>query len=256
MKKLILAHRGSLPSSKLLRNAFIKLGYPKLLVTRNPEKDIIFRYGNSSSTREKTLLNPPRFIQLLADKEYFSNFCIDAGISAPVFTKLNKRLPESFPVLVRSTLRGMGSEGIHPISNLEELSKMNTSWYWVPYYKLSKEYRVHVVNGKIVKVFCKKFNGKIDNNGVIVRNNDNSSFSLVDYKGGLEKGKYTRMKDIVNNLIDEFNKVYKGHNLFFALDMGWAKNKKGYIVLEGNSAPGLNENTALEYAKILGPLLF
>jgi hypothetical protein len=256
VSKLILAHRVSLPSSKLLRNALVKEGYPRLLVTRNPEKSILFRYGNSASAYVNSDLNPPEFIKLLADKDRFSKFCQKHGISSPVFTKLRKRLPESFPVLVRSTLTGTASKGIYPIKDLDELSEMNTNWHWVPYYNLSNEYRVHICDGKIIKVFCKKFNGTINKNGIVIRNNDNSAFSLVDFEGGLKSGKYSRLKDVVDNLVAELSSAYSDYSLFFALDIGWAKNKKGYIVLEGNSAPGLNENTALEYAKVLGPLLF
>jgi hypothetical protein len=256
MKKLILAHSGSLPSSRILRDALIQLGYPKILITRDSNKDILFRYGNSSPARCFSSLNPPEFIRLLSDKERFSLFCTKYGISAPIFTKLSKRLPETFPVLVRSTLKGSGSEGIYPVNDLEELSEMNTNWYWVPYYQLSKEYRVHIVDEKVVKVFCKKFNGTIDHNGIIIRNNDNSMFSLVNFEGGLEEGKYNKMKEMVDSLIYELGNSFKDSHLFFALDIGWAKGKKDYIILEGNSAPGLNEDTALKYAEILGPLLF
>jgi D-alanine-D-alanine ligase-like ATP-grasp enzyme len=35
---------------------------------------------------------------------------------------------------------------------------------------------------------------------------------------------------------------------YFGLDAGWDANKKEYFIYEINSAPGLNERSAFEYA--------
>jgi hypothetical protein len=254
MKKMILAHRTSLPSAKILRDSFVKLGYPKVLVTRNPDKNILFSYGDSSHYGTY-LVNPPDFISFMANKKLFSGHCSNVGIPAPVFTKLIKLLPESFPVLVRSTLTGSGSKGIYPVTSLKELQDMDINWWWTPYYQLTREYRVHVVGGKIIKCFCKNFDGEIDSTGIIIRNNDNSHFSLVDIEN---PDKYQKLRAIVYRLLESLKgKFGVGvENLFFALDLGFGKNEREYILIEGNSAPGLNESTAIKYAEILGPLLF
>lgn len=252
MNKMILTHN-SIPSAKVLRNALVSLGYPKILVTKNNNKNILFRYGSSVPANCSNEINPPEFIKLMANKERFSNFCQNNKITAPIFTKLKNSLPESFPILVRNTLVGMGSEGIFPISSLDELCTMDTNWYWVPYYNLTREYRVHVVNETIVKGFCKKFSGKINKEGIIIRNNENSKFSLIDIN---DEDKYKKLRGVTSNLINAFAKKFKDNVLFFALDIGWGNNEKEYIILEGNSAPGLNEDTAIMYAEILGPILF
>jgi len=252
MSKLILAHSGSIPSTKILRDALVNLGYPKLLVTRNASKPIIFRYGNSEPANCYEILNPPSFIRMTSDKKIFSGYCDNIGISAPIFSKLNKVLPDSFPVLVRSTLTGQGSEGIYPVKTLDELSKIDTNWHWVPYYNLKNEYRVHVVCGEIVKVFRKKFEGESED-GIIIRNNSNSHFSLVNTN---KDGEFVKLKLVVSTLVEELTAKFNNYKLFFALDIGWGQNEREYIILEANSAPGLNESTALEYAKRIGPILY
>lgn len=254
MVKLILSNSGCIPSAKELREALVELGYPKILITTNPEKDILFRYGNSSYCNCNDLLNPPSFIKLLSNKKAFSNFCHDSEITAPVFTRIKDKMPENFPILVRSTLTGSKSEGIYPINSFEELAKMNINYWWVPYYNLTQEYRIHVVGGNIIKGFCKKFTGEVDKEtGVIIRNNDNSQFSLIDIEN---TEKYNKLREIVRRVQDALYSIYENSILFYALDIGWGKNKKEYIIIEGNTAPGLNRNTALDYARILGPVLF
>ena len=252
MKDLILAHAGSMPSARLLREALVEQGFPKLLITRNPEKVIKFRYGNSAPSICNEILNPANFIKMTANKEIFSNFCNKIGVTAPVFSRLSTVLPDSLPVLVRSTLTGQGSEGIYPINNLDELSGIDTSWYWVPYYQLKKEYRVHVAGGRILKVFCKQFEGETTN-GIVIRNNSNSHFSVVDTN---KEGTFAKLKEVVKILNTELLERFKNSSLFFALDIGWGEKEREYIVLEANSAPGLNVNTANEYASVLGPILY
>lgn len=245
----------AVPSAKLLRDAFIALGYPKLLVTRDTNKRIILRYGYSGQCLiKKDIFNCPDFIKLTVDKRNFSTLCYDLGLCSPVFVRLKEKLPEHFPILVRETLTGYGSNGIIPITTIDELEGLSPHLYWTPYYKLSTEYRVHIVNKKIIRIFVKNFDGEVRDDGVIIRNNTNSHFSLIDLERKIANGRFKKLFSIVEILTESLMEKYG--NIFFALDVGWGSNEKDYIILEGNSAPGLNENSAYSYAQEIGPILF
>jgi len=258
MKDLILANSGCVPSARMLRDALENLGYPRLLVTRDETKTRIkLRYGNSSNITSiyKDVINPREFISLSANKESFSLFCHEVGIRAPVFTKLHTEWPSEFPALIRSTLTGKGCEGISTVSSMSELKELNQNYFWTPYCKVNKEYRVHVIDGNIIRVFEKQFEGETVD-GTIIRNNDNSHFSLVlDFDSKVAKGKFTKLTSVVNEL---YKKLYNKYNmpLMFSIDIGWDSTNTNYIIFEINTASGLVENTAMEYAKHLGRILF
>jgi len=252
MSKLILANKGCIPSAITLREQIRKLSGIKLLVTTNPEKEnIVFRYGNSSMTNypSKDIVNNASFIYLSSNKQLFSQFCIINGIRAPIFNKLNFQMPDEFPILVRETLSGKGCEGIHKIYSVENLIGLNPNWNWTPYCNIKKEYRVHIINGKIIRVFEKIFQGE-NNDGIIIRNNDNSKFSLIEnINEKILIGKFTRLNEVSLKLYDLLSEKHENIPLMFSLDIGFDAEKRDYIIFEANSASGLNENTAMEYAK-------
>lgn len=244
MDNYILSSRSSFPSAKILRNALVELGYPKLKVTykasilkRNP----IVRYGNSERilSGDDTHLNSMDFIHQLSDKNLFSTL-LKEKVYVPIFSR---ELPKDtdFPIIVRKFMSACKGKGIVVCKNLEEYEKNNCRHYfWTHYVNLDFELRVHVIGGEIKKVFKKIYVEEEPEEEFPIRTSEHYHFSLVD------PGKYKKLLesvDIVSEILGKDN--------FYALDIGWDKNKKKYFILEGNSAPGLNELTANLYAEYI-----
>lgn len=242
----ILSNRGTIPSSKLLRDALVKITGERILVTIRPEniKDFNYiRYGNSSpvdleSTESDTLYNSAHFIALASSKYRFSRLMLDNDIYSPVYYSTEK--PENFPVVLRSSLSLSGGKGISVANNIEEFNELFTRW-WTPYIYTKFELRVHILGGAIVKIFKKILNDDIEDNKTVIRNNNCCHFSLRNL------GKYSKLVETVGKL--ESIEGFDGK--FYSLDIGWDSKKKDYFVFEANSASGLNENTAELYAEYL-----
>jgi hypothetical protein len=240
----ILAGPSSFPSARVLRDAIEKLTGKHYLITNKPgiATNAIARYGgNITVPGIETPYNSINLIGHLSNKLHFAGICIELGLNAPDFHTGGE--PTEYPVLVRETLTGFGGAGIHVCNTQSQFRQtMRRGWFWVPFYHMDSEYRVHVANGQILRIFEKVPTS--DLGPTPIRNNESCHFSLLAKPRCGE----TMRKAVATLCADP--RFSQG---FFALDMGWdAKNKK-LIIIEGNSAPGLNENTAEMYARaILG----
>ena len=262
---MILTHQDSFPSAKILRNSIAKeLGWDKkeLLVTKNPNRisTLHVRYGNSSSTRARNssnVLNSQTFIKTCAHKREMVTRIMKGSkksIPSTEFISLSKRLPtnDEFPFLVRETLTSGGSKGILLFQEFEDfldaLGKgvIKYGSYWSPYIVFSEEYRVHVLGGKIGKIFRKELNDAEKVENIYIRNNDNSHF----YRLKIEKTPKS-VRGIVKNFHDFYKGNFRGESYFTALDIGIRANDDNAVFIEANTAPGLNEATADVYAKFI-----
>lgn len=262
---MILSHSGSIPSAKILRNAILEeLGWKKrqLLITSDNSKitgRLHLRFGNSSPVPigdPKGVINSSKFIRFCSDKrEVARYFSKHAEVPVPQFTKLKKKIPnkKDFPFLVRTTLTSSGSKGIMIFQEFKEFlealkkGKIKYNSYWTPYYSFKEEFRVHILGGKIGKIFRKQLNDKDSISSIYIRNNDNSHF----YRLALEN-----TPESVINLVKIFHeRMIKGFgkdfNYFTALDVGVVKDGSEAVLIEPNTAPGLNSRTAKIYAKYI-----
>lgn len=160
------------------------------------------------------------------------------GIYSPVY---NKSLGELvFPLLIRETLTSFGCRGIHVIKNEEEFNEVwRNSYFWTKYVTLNFELRVHILGGKLSKIFKKELNEPQE---YPIRNNSLCHFSLRNLE------KYPKLDSFIGNLTN-IEEVSKGK--FYSIDIGWDSENKKYFVIEFNTGSGLNENTAEEYAKYI-----
>lgn len=257
---MILADSGSFPSAKTLRDAICKeLGWDKkkLLVTKNPNKitTLHLRYGNSSSVpcRYSGILNYQGFIRLISDKKYLnSKLKRDTKTLTTDFIRLSNKMPSvnDFPFIVRKYTRSSGGKGIEIFQNFEEFLEslikgdVKYSHHWSPYFKFTEEYRVHVLGGKIGKLFRKNLEEEPENE-IFIRNNDNSHF----YRVALKNTPVAVIK-VVNSFHKLIDKEFGKPLYFTALDVGITEEGEG-VFIEANSAPGLNEATAEIYAKYI-----
>ena len=165
------------------------------------------------------------------------------NIFSPIY---HKEIPQEFPILIRETLTGYGGVGIHIIRNMDEFNEVwNPRFYWTPYEFLCSEYRVHIFNGEILRIFKKELE---ENSEFPIRNNHSCHFSLRNPE------QFPKLK----TEIEKFAKIKEFSEGFFGLDVGW--NREKFFFIEANSAPGLNENSGnllaeKIYAKLRTPRL-
>lgn len=235
----ILCGNSSNPSARILRDALQELMHNKILVTHKPETirrgEYYIRYGNAMPVINgiDMNLNSIELICSAGNKGRFSRLTQEK-IYTPIY-HTNK--PDHFPVMIRKTLTGFAGRGIEVVHSEAEF---NSVWknndVWTDFIHTEFEVRAHVLGGKIIKLFKKIARGA--ESEFPIRHNENYDFSMMDIS------KWPKLIKSVENLctIPVFSNGYYG------LDAGWDSNKKEYFIYEINSAPGLNERSAFEYA--------
>lgn len=205
-----------------------------LRTTSHPRFPPIVRYGNHEGNyRNDTLYNSPEFIRVCCNKLYTSTMLLMEGINTPAFHIINDNEIITYPCLIRTTLISHGGEGIHIIHNEEEFNNnWRSGYYWTPYVRLSSEYRVLIFDGVPFKIFKKVLDNREDNEELPIRNiSKGYRFSLR------ELDKFPNMLEFINT---KMNMLTTG---FYGLDIGKINGTEDFLVLELNSAPGLNPNT-------------
>lgn len=246
----ILTNKSSFPSARILRTALQEETGKKILITGDENKykyPPTIRYGNSHGMWSNDgSINSAQFIKMISNKRRFSELLIEKGLSAPRFFKSTSSLEEKiFPVLIRTSLYLSGGKGIIFCRDEKEFSKnWNSNYCWTQFIPLQWEVRVHMLGGKVSRIFRKTWEGENREPEFPIRNNNSYAFRLKNIDA------YEKLVKLIPTL----NSIF-GIDGFYALDIGWDTVNKKYFFIEGNTAPGLNENTAKEYANfILGKI--
>lgn len=197
------------------------------------------RYGNSSikvpSSDKNVVGNSGNFIRLSRDK-YSTVQVLQQVISdLPTFYTFEPHAAD-YPVVVRTTLTSYGGDGIVVCKNRKEYLKYK-GHFWTKYIYTNKEYRVHILGGKIVKLFEKvseyetEFPIRVSTNGY--------HYKLIDHS------KYKGLKKFCDTIHQQLA-PYGGD--MYSLDVGYINSRSKYFLFEVNSASGLNSKTAALYA--------
>jgi len=216
------------PTARPVRDDLEKALEMKILITKNPEmvsNHPFLRFGNATYVninRGKDLeLNSQRGIVICARKKVFSEIMKNNGIPSPEFSRYPSN---TFPQIHRSLLSSYHGKGMTIVNTKEDANRVYGGW-WTDLVKISREFRVHVLGGKCVKIFEKK-------GDAIIKRAENSKFSKRDPKYFEDVYEYLNKK--VNPLIPAD---------YFALDIGFIGNTRNIFVFEANSAPGLASNS-------------
>jgi hypothetical protein len=253
----ILTRLNLFPSARALRNTIENLtGYRMNLTTSMGESEkgkrrtVGIRWGNGDYIPEGIIdkeLNSPALIRTFANKQLFSmKFMKDFWV--PEF---HKETPDSsvLPILIRTTLTGMGGIGILPCATMEDF-KRNWSGIgvWTQYHELTSEFRVHVIDGEVIRIFRKVRDSASDETSKFnIRNSSRGwHFELTGSNGN----SLVRLKELAGSFWDNAKGKFDVKHGFFGLDVGWSRKNGKYFILEGNTAPSLahNENTLNSYA--------
>lgn len=240
-------------SAKLLANAFgAERVKPDGKFMNNYKRPII-NWGNSSFPEWKihdgqTILNFPNDVAKAANKLLTFQKFKEAGVKHPEWTTdFDEAASWNSPVLARTTLVGKGGEGCYYFESLFDLE--HVEWNHPPiimytkYFKKKEEYRVHVVDGKIIDYVMKKKREGVKPNYQI-RNADNG---WVFCREGI-----ALPKDVSEQAI---RAVAALGLAFGAVDVGYNVAKQEACVFEVNTAPGIQGSTVDSYVKAFKELL-
>lgn len=244
MKYFIGFNKRSLPSARLLKNALSALIPEHTFVLSNRPRDtVLISYGNTDFTT--SIHNSQRFIYACSNKLVFSKIMEAHKILSPIY-KQGK--PTFYPCIVRTVMNGSGGIGIHVFETEESYIKenLNPIFHWSEFVFVDKEYRVHVLGGKVAKIFVKKCAQEEEDKLPIRNLKRGYHFSL------LEKT-YEKLTQVVQRLEDTFKEEGLTPS-YYALDCGYIKGK-GWFIFEANTAPGLNDKTVELYAQYLAAAL-
>jgi glutathione synthase/RimK-type ligase-like ATP-grasp enzyme len=226
----------SFVSARILAEELRTIG-EKCFSTRRPERissrDLVIRYGSTDLHEGIDTLNTLEVIRTCSNKLNFSQLMQEEKIYSPIFYKGVPK-ESQYPVIVRTTLNSYGGKGMILVENSGDFHYSNV--WWTPFIQTQFELRVHVLGGKIIRMFKKE-----DGESYIRTSNNGWHFSLKENKD------YPKVSLVVQKICE----IPRFANAFFALDLGWDSKKKQYLVFEANSAPGLNEHTANLYAQYI-----
>jgi hypothetical protein len=244
----ILAQKGMTPSAKLLRDSLESLTNKKIFVTVNPSKIVgvthLVRWGNPNIV--------PNFSGVEINTRDFIISCsklnlsrILSSVKSDAFTTVKfsplRETPSDFPVVIRETLNGYGGEGIKFVENLQDFRTISGNFYWTPFFETTSEYRVHIGDGKILRIFKKVPREDTEEEKYPIRVNETYRYSLRT-----NESKFTKLNQLSRELAEVLTK-----DSFLALDVGFSRELNKYVIFEGNTAPGLNENTAEVYGRFI-----
>ena len=228
------------PSARILRDALNNAGVTTTLAGECEDLNGPFiRYGHKGSIgiRNNAVdlnFNTRKFIEASGNKMIMSKTFTEAGVVTPQFYQMTKD-PEDYPVMVRTTLSGFKGRGIYICETTKEFESFcdQKGSFWTPFLNISREYRVHVVNNQIVKLFKKVYSGE-EPEDYPIRNMDNGyHFSIRN-----NMNPFVKLVQFVDRICEVMPIG------FTAMDIGFLENERKYILIETNSAPGLNENSA------------
>lgn len=240
----ILTSNASADSAMKLRDAIERvLGMePKtILVSKNSNNcqgdTVIARYGcGYGHLNQEPEWNSPVFINLCISKFDFSELFKEI-VPVPLFH--NDTQPSEFPVLIRDTLTGTQSNGVHVVHGWKEfLENWSPNKYWTPFFDVDFELRVLLVLEKD-KYHCRIYKKEpvdvIDHDRDFIVREDNTSWKLKD------PSYYPKVTKILEKMAPT---IYQRGGRFAGLDMIYVPARKDYVVLEANSGPWLSLKAA------------
>ena len=236
--------------AKLLPGSLgIKMIRPDNSSFRGGSTKTIINWGSGTpfpfDLKGTTVLNTPDRVVKVTNKRVFFEMCREhGGVDIPDFTTRNIEaldwLRNGHTVFARTILQGSGGEGIVDIQHEDQLNEIQEGTLLVKYIKKKKEFRIHVADGEVIDQQQKKKKGSVPLESINWRiRNHNGGF--VFCREGV---------DIPKKVIDQAKLALEVSGLCFgAVDVLWNAKHKRAVVLEINTAPGLEGSTVLSYQK-------
>lgn len=211
---------------------------------------IVINWGNTMDVaydidgKVYWMLNPPSLVETAINKLEFFKACAKAKVPTPEFctdkNTARKWLGDGYIVVARRYLKGRSGRGIHLIHTPKDI--IDAPLY-TRYQPKKREYRVHVIDGKIVDIQQKKKAAAVPK--------DEVNFQVRSHENGWvycrqDVAAPKQVKDAAIKAVDALELD------FGAADIGYTENSRKAVCYEVNTAPGLEGTTLETYAKHLG----
>ena len=233
---------------------------------QNPEHTLAFRYGYSIAllgdiAHKETVFNSPADLSFMMSKKKFCDRVRELGFLAPDLNRVRDKPPtsEDFPIILRTTLSGYGGDGMFVYRTPEEFEDMNhtvfnTSFWWCPYIQTRKEFRFHIGNPK---------GGLVDSGPMVLRSMEKvpRTEEIASRDIHIRHCKeyfYSKRLDPEEKFplwckqLKELALELPGW--LYSIDVGVTKGKR-MVLFEANSASGIDNGCARDYADFLIPEL-
>lgn len=211
----------------------------------------VINWGSSQLPDEvlkSTIINEPKAVGVCSNKlTFFDTLSKKGGVSIPDWTSdvdiAYKWVADGHTVCARTVLQGHSAEGLVIMHKDDPKSLVKAPLYTM-YIPKEDEYRVHVVNGKVVDVQRKALrNGWVDEHGPANYKVRNLANGFVYVRNDVNPPKQVEEQAIA---------AIKAVELVFgAVDVIWNTKRQTAYVLEINTAPGLEGTTVDNYAAAL-----
>lgn len=218
-------------------------------------EDMVINWGNSGDSTANTIgfwggtLNNASLIKRASNKRKFFKLMTneDLGSIIPQFWTNKENISnEAFPVVCRTVLAGHSGEGIHIADTRDDL--VDAPLY-VQYVKKKEEYRVHV--GKkgedFVTISAQRKARRLS------IPDEEIDWKVRNLAGGFV---YTREGfTLPSSVVEAAHDCLRATGLDFgAVDVIWNATQEKAVVLEINTAPGLEGQTIQDYASFFKSL--
>lgn len=175
----------------------------------------------------------------------------DEGVSIPAFTESKKEashwLREGKTIVCRKTLRDHGGGGIVLCVPGDPEENLVDAPLYVQYVPKVREYRVHVINGKAIRIQRKVAKEGAEIKCWQIRNHENGFIFQLGFDGDPE--------ELVEVQYQAINATSAAKLDFAGVDVIWNQKEGKAYVLEVNTAPGIEGGTVTEYAKALKEMI-
>lgn len=242
--------------SKSADNLSEILGVPRIKHLRSRFKGhvskIVINWGASNLSEEASkckVLNKPEQVRKAINKlDFFktiSELPTDQQPRLVPWTtdkdQVKRWIRDGYEVFARKILTGHSGNGIIHITS--ETDPIPDATLYTQYIKKDKEFRVHVLDGKIIDVQRKIRDPNREPTNWKIRSHDNG---FIYVRNGVEPPQDAK---------DQALLAVSGIGLLFgAVDVVALKNGKSYV-LEVNTSPGLEGETLASYSKAFGEVI-
>lgn len=219
---------------------------------KGSDKKFVINWGNSVTNEEiekANVLNKPEAVALATNKLTFFDK-VSGIVSIPQYT-IHREVAEVWvnegkKVVVREKLNGHSGEGIVLFDNQSAWSEYNHSRakLYVLYIPKKDEYRVHVVNGEPIDIQRKAIQPGLTREQV--------NFSIRNHHNGFIYVREGVADSCPSHVVEQAILAVNTVGLHFgAVDVIWNEYRKQGVVLEVNTAPGLEGQSVANYSKAL-----
>ena len=245
MKVFLLPYKTGSNGAKLLAANIgvrrIKLENSKFMPGNNK---LVINWGNSRpGFAQGTWLNEPNCVKQAPNKYYSLEAMVAHGVPCVEFTtyqsKANEWRIHDTMVVARNKLTGHSGEGIELITTEQALVD-SPAHLFTRYFKAKDEYRVHVLDGKVIDIQQKRKRDDVSK--------EDANYQIRSHVNGFN---FCREDvELPDVCVEASIAAIKALGLDFgAVDIRYNDKSKKCAVLEVNTAPGLEGTTIEIYTK-------